>query len=279
MLWRLHRRLLAERLDEAVATIQAFGDELQLVDGLAVQCAPPLDCPYRPGLALTTLQDAQAIYGRWEATPGLFYHPSAYAVSRYLPQLEADTPMLNPAPLFVPCGLMHRLSALSPAALAGAASTLFIRPDSGNKPFAGQCVPVVVSDTWADVRERFTLAAGEPSTTSMLCLSPGQPVDPTEWRFWIVDGQVVASSGYTWSEQDIEVLPPPAVIALAKQVAAGSFQIDRAYVCDIATVNGQPLVCELNAASTSGLYQCDIGALFAALRACAFDEWGAGRDE
>lgn len=215
MLWRLHRRLLAERLDEAVATIQAFDDELQLVDGLAVQCAAPLACPSQPGLALTTLQNSQAIYGRWEGTPGLFYHPNIYAVSRYLPQLEAAIPMVNPVPLFVPFGLMHRLSAISPAALAGDAGTLFIRPDSGNKPFAGQCLPVLAGDTWANVCERFTRTAGAPSATSLVCFSPGHAVDPIEWRFWIVDGQVVASSGYSWNEQDIEVLPPPAVAALA----------------------------------------------------------------
>lgn len=96
-----------------------------------------------------------------------------------------------------------------------------------------------------------------------------------EFRYVIVNRQVVAKSEYRWDDVlDVRIDTHPNCDVVAEQVAKAEWQADSVYVCDVALLpDDSARVIELNAFSSSGLYACDTLAVAKAVSAAALREF------
>lgn len=270
MYWRIHKGIAGQKLEEILDWISQQGDYAQVVEGPKKTLpGPPSTETDIPGLALTTLHDIRDL--PWGAIPGAYWNNKKFQVSYYLPRLDASLPLLNRNGLFLPVGCLHALTDYSEFVASGA----FIRPDSGQKPFPG----LAFSNGLLSYPSRFENALSGFVQTyklapELLCYcAPARELQAIEWRVWIVNRQVVAWSPYSWGDEQPAWQPaPPAVLEAAWAMALNSWQPDIAYVVDVAISHGQALIIELNAASTSGLYDAPIAPLFSALRDASHQE-------
>lgn len=268
-LWRFHEAVAGSRIDELCRIASSFGDSFQRVAGRLRELPPPPPPDEREegGLALTTLQDARTLgAGEWLAPRLLYFSHRAYDVSFYLSKLPADLPFLNRFALFSPFGLLSSSPFVSTLIEQGG-GRLFVRPDSGLKPFPGCSIKVCDFDDVSRLVLSETGARVEPER--LVCVSPFVALDEVEWRFWIVERKVVAFSPYSW-ERDVPrpLEPPPQAFELARRLAEAPWQPDVAYVADVVSRadDGSYLLNEINAASTSGLYDVELDKLLPALR-------------
>lgn len=151
-------------------------------------------------------------------------------------------------------------------------SRLFIRPDSGAKVFTG--LAVTEDDIAQEMNSLMQLTSVTDDT--MTLVAPAKRI-LSEYRFYIVEGKVVTASRYMVdgnpsASPDVH----PECLDLAHQVASCRWQVDVAYTCDIGLFDEpggcQAKIVELNAFSTSGLYECDSLALFKAVACAALKE-------
>jgi len=129
---------------------------------------------------------------------------------------------------------------------------IFIRPNSPMKPFTGFSV------AWPEIgREHAAMTRAAHISASELCwICAVKDVAKTEYRIWIVDGQVATSASYGWDEESEQVgTAPDDILAAAARVAQCLEMVEQIYTADfVQTPQGARLV-ELNAMSTSGWYR------------------------
>lgn len=288
--WRIHLRLLSN--DEQTLSIQQFAeahnDSIEFIDGHVLLSKDIPVTNERAALSLTTLQDAMRSFSF--GMPGLYFDKESYRVSNWMPKLIIEgVPFLNDRGLFLPFGMIahliknhdSRLSSLIEL-VALESGQLFLRPDSGNKPFAGSLITLcsnkpfngsLIDPHTAEESLYALFGPHKPSANCLCFIASKRPIDLIEWRFWIVNRQVICHSPYSLDEVVAWMKAPDYVQQLAEQVADCQWQIDVAYVVDIATINDQAYVLEINAASTSGLYDAPIQPLFTALRNAALSDY------
>lgn len=278
MFWRLHKAIFGEEIDKALVVINSFSDKVQIVDGAPSKLeAVPFAQIGEPVLALTTLQDAQRLMRKdYPSTPWLFFNNTNYEVSYWLSHIDAFIPVLNRGCVFLPYSLIANISAELISAISGGTNKVFIKPNSGNKVFTGFSLDYSPS-FGNDIKNQLLFSLPDPET---LCVIASHvELQPIEWRFWIVRGKIIAYSPYSWDTEPQLSLPPQAVEEIAEKMAQNSWQPDYAYVADFAiTKNGQAVLVEINAASTSGVYKADLTALLGGLREIATLEWQGDLD-
>jgi len=140
--------------------------------------------------------------------------------------------------------------------------SLFIRPDSGAKPFTGY---VVAPDEKHHIRT--LVEAVGPETLVVATLE--KPIT-AEWRFVICNKNVVASCQYlpcqsTWVH--------PEAFRLAYKIAHHTWQPDLCYTVDIAESEDKMYLLEINSFSCAGFYQCNMEAIVRNASQVAFEEW------
>lgn len=296
MFWRLHKAIFDTRIQEAVDILTSFGDTVEVVEGSASlpqsQCYPALPGGAEPlnpmspngsttsapqfalkeaSLALTTLQDAKLLLKKdYPSSPWLFYHPSHYAVSYWSARLPAHINYLNRHGVFLPAATLATHPLLK--SLVGEDNKVFIRPDSGNKVFTG--FDLVAGNTFEQEFNHHMLFV-KPDPETLCYVAPYKKIDCVEWRFWICEHQVVASTPYSWADTIDPTIELPASIAhAAQELAQSDFQLDYAYVADfVLDTKGNACLIEVNAASTSGVYSVDLQKLLPALRSTAIREY------
>lgn len=271
MFWRLHTAVFGQRIVDAFNYLDDLGDQVQIVSGasLTVDPVPLIDA--QPALAITTLQDARRQSGHFggRCTPWLFYNENDYSVTRWMSRLEISIPVLNRGGIFVPYGLLSAVpaSVLRSLAMDG---KIFIKPDKGHKSFVGQ------SFTIQHFHEEIKQGLGNLNLDpDVMCFLAGyRELKEIEWRFWIINREVVAWSPYSWDGEICWSMAPNTILNLAKLVAGNDWQPDLAYVVDIIeTADGSVFVNEINAASTSGVYWAPIDDLLFSLREVAHAEF------
>jgi hypothetical protein len=256
----LSEAVFRDRLDDAAAVLGRLGIPATIVrksDARSGFGAIPGE--NTTALTLTSIQHAMAIRREGRAGPGLWLIPEAMRVSAWLPRFAAHA--LNADGIFLPWAMARTRCTAPP---------LFVRPDSGLKPFPGQVVDFEAAPGTAntpDTLERTYRVAPE----EMVYLAPVQPAAlfSIEWRVWIVDRAVVAWSAYTWSTPDTPPAPPgplpPPVRALAETLARAPWQPDTAWVLDAVLAGDEARLVEVNATSTAGVYDANLDALLPAL--------------
>lgn len=174
--------------------------------------------------------------------------------------------MLNEDFIMIPWGTIVDDPQLVDSRFRSCDEDIFIRPNSGFKTFAGS---VFKNDE--NIKYELDLFARSAHIDrSTICLvAPTQQLQG-EFRFIIVDGQVVDGSEYRWDGVlDIRKDFPQVCWDAADQVAKFDWQPDVAYTCDIALVYDQPKMIEINSFSCAGLYACDKRKVVDAINAVA----------
>ena len=140
----------------------------------------------------------------------------------------------------------------------------FIRSDSGKKLLTGQILDQAL---FSQIRQR-THPYIAPD--DMLFLAPPRDVEiRREFRLWVLDDKVVASTEYSW-DKDKELMKqlPESLFGFASDVIE-RYSPSVAYVMDIALMCGWCLtdyrVIEYNGFSTSGFYDVDVAQLLTAV--------------
>jgi len=152
----------------------------------------------------------------------------------------------------------------------GVDDTIFIRPDSGAKTFAGQTLAKEMIDKEFKL---FANYASMPSDEIITVISSAKVIDE-EFRIVIVDKKIVAGSQYKKDGKlDISTRVPRQAWELAKQIAQEEWQPDIAYTLDICKSNGEYSMLEANSFSCSGLYLCDPEPIVRELSKVALREW------
>jgi len=263
MRWLLHDAVLKDRMAEMLDLLAARGDEAVVLSGRH-PTIPERDVPT---IGLVTIQVARHIHANPQHfRPGVFWHPTAYAQTSWAPFFGHL--MLNDDMVWLPFAEVVRRGAATWQRLFGG-EALFLRPDAGHKAFVGQTLPF---DGFAEAVHALDATSGVTSTTLVGICRP-KPIDAAmEWRFWLGEGGVATSSPYSWEEDAALVAAPPEVLALADEMAAWCademhWTPDRLFVADFCLSAGRPRLVELNAASCSGIYRADLGALTAAIAA------------
>lgn len=147
------------------------------------------------------------------------------------------------------------------ASLGEALEQVFVRPDGPLKPFGGRVVAL----------DGLTLQALDhgfyyDDLELPIVVAPATALYE-EWRFVVVSGVVVGSSGYQAAGRRTATTTtiPAEATALAKEVAAALPAPDPAYVLDVARTEVGLRLVELNPFSGSDLYGCDRDAIVAAV--------------
>ena len=155
----------------------------------------------------------------------------------------------------------------------GIDDTIWIRPDSGAKTFAGQIVPLEFLDKDFDL---FGSYAGKPIDEIIAVISSPKVIEK-EWRIVVVDKKVRAYSQYKkdgkldisseWDDDTYNAWH------YAYKIAKEEWQPDIAYTLDICKSNGKYYLLEANSFSCSGLYSCDFNPIVYSVSKAALKEW------
>ena len=134
----------------------------------------------------------------------------------------------------------------------GNPDALFVRPDSPLKPFSGRLIHRGgVSPAKLDHGFYYD------DLDLPIVLAPPQWIGP-EWRYVIVEGTVVAGSGYVAEGRSARAGGDDRPAQdLAARLAAGLDIADPVYVMDICEAGGRLALLELNPFSGADLYDCD----------------------
>jgi hypothetical protein len=141
--------------------------------------------------------------------------------------------------------------------------TVFIKPDSDAKAFAGTLLDLVEIDRWVEsLRTSGLLAENDFDVVLAQPRSLGR-----EWRTVIVNGRVAAFSLYrqyqrVWTDRSID---PEARAAVER--AATLFSPADVYVADVCETDDGMKIIEYNTFNSAGLYACDASAVIEAVSA------------
>jgi hypothetical protein len=136
---------------------------------------------------------------------------------------------------------------------------VFVRPDSALKPFAGR-----VLDASAISRSALDHGYYYDDDALPIVVAPARQIQ-REWRTVVADGQVITGCAYTTERRGAEEALPEPVREIAEHVARGDWQPAAIYIVDVAEVDNQLRVLELNPFSGADLYRCDPHAVVAAV--------------
>ena len=143
-----------------------------------------------------------------------------------------------------------------------ASGSLFIRPDSGTKPFTGY---VVRHDEKHEIQTLIDAVGNE----ILVVVAPEKKIT-TEWRFVICDGKVVAGCQYLpWESPDYDTH----ALCLAIEIGRQQWQPDLCYTVDIAECDGEMHLLEINSFSCAGLYGCNMESVVRYASEVAEEEW------
>ena len=207
---------------------------------------PPLDVPVIFWGSLDAAY-SQRVAGPWK--PGAVGDVERFHCSAYYGEL-AGSKIANADAMFTTVAEL----VVAPAAIVtalGSPERVFVRPDSPLKPFSGRELAV------ADI-SLATLDHGFYYDDDQLAIAVCAPKTVgREWRFVVAAREVVAGCEYIASREGVGVSVPEGAKLLAEQVAAADWQAAPLYVVDVAEVDGDFGVMELNPFSGADLYHCD----------------------
>lgn len=206
--------------------------------------------------------------GKW--SPGVFAHVPSLHCSHYYTHLGKY--LLGDQYTMLPFGELSRCRKTL-FDQYGDEGRIFVRPDSPLKLFSGQLA------SWQEFdRDLEYLAFYEFPRESLVVVTRPQSIQ-REWRFVIVDQQVVSGSLYRENgETSLRPCESSEAQCMAAEVAMSFASRDRAWVADICeTTSGDFRLLEIGAFSFCDLYACDKVEVLAAVSRAAWDIWSANQ--
>lgn len=211
-----------------------------------------LDC-FAPGNCVIyygSLEFGERVRRESSWIPGVIHNRKAYRCRNYYPKLGKW--LLAEEYAFIPYGDLPRIKD-SLFEKYGEADCIFIRPDSGSKPFTGQLLELERFD-----KDYQNLGFYQLEPETLCVVSPPRNVE-NEWRFISVDRKIITGSQYRNGEKlyRLRCNEGPA-FELAQEIANAGYDPDRVYCIDICqTKNGNYYLLEIGCFSCAGLYTCN----------------------
>lgn len=203
-----------------------------------------------------------------------FYDKETYYVSNYSKYLGEE--FLNENYIIMPLSKLANASEFTAELISGFVSNMaFIKPNSGFKTFTGDCVDY--TEIGEHCRDLLKMGVSE---NELCIISPAKDIESFEHRFWIINGEIVTSSVYSWGDLSIwskEELEPSALVINYVKKIIKDIKIP-AYTIDICEIESEFKVVEINNIYTSGTYDCDLEKLYAGLRNLAIKEYNEIND-
>lgn len=198
------------------------------------------------------------------------YVPGAYGFidnmkcSNYYPHIPVDW-LLNGRHMMLSFGIVQQCVEELLEQFDG---EFFIRPNSQYKIFTGQTINSENYETELNSIVRLTSVMPE-----TICMLSHQREILGEYRFLIVNHEVVAQSEYRWDDQPCNGPIPNECLRLAKEMSRHEYQPDVAYTCDVAMTLIGPRIVELNSFASAGLYNMDTDVVVDRINLAANLEW------
>lgn len=214
--------------------------------------------------------------------PGLYWNEKNMLCSNYYSYYENE--LLHSDYIMLPYGEISRKRDFLFKIFG---DTLFIRPDSGNKQFTGNLLNKDNFDYVLDIINIYNI------DNDLMCLiSPAKNI-LKEWRFVIVNGEVISGSLYRdWTNggeltendtKDIVLLKSKSKYELVDensdvfkycQKVSKLYDADKAYTIDITlTDNNEYKVIEIGSFSCAGLYSNDLEKIIKSVNEISIDDW------
>lgn len=215
-----------------------------------------------------THQFVRAVQKQYQFQPGALGVTDRTCVAQYMSNLPLDW-FLNRDAIMTTWGIFKQRREDWFFMFGGKQDRVFVRPNSGFKTFAGQCI------RWSHIdHDIATIDKLSSAMDDTLILVNGDLEIKGEFRFVIADGKVIAGSEYRWDGiLDIRSDYPEECRQFAEKVAQHPWQVDIAYTCDVALTLDGPKLVELNGFSCAGLYACDLEAVVHGISSTAWREW------
>lgn len=244
--WLIEVGVFPESAARVCSAIEARGDRwTRYVDGIAEAELPPREaCVVFWGSLGAAYRDRVA--ARWQ--PGAIGDIEEFRVASYAPRLgpllaNSDTVTTTVRDLVEkPQSVLDTLHR---------PQRVFVRPDSALKPFAGR-----VLDASTITRAALDHGFYYDDDALPIVVAPARQIH-REWRTVVAEGHVVTGCAYTADRHGAEETLPEPVRKIAGQVARGDWQPAPIYIVDVAEVDNQIRVLELNPFSGADLYRCD----------------------
>ncbi len=224
---------------------------------------PPYSCVIFYG----TLNFAAQLMRDTNWIPGAYHNTNQFECTSYYPHLSKY--LLAEEYMMLPFGdLLNKKNFLFDK--LGEMETIFIRPNSGGKIFAGQTL------NYVDFEKRIPyLGFYNVKPHELVVVSPPRNV-MDEWRFVVVDHKVVAGSQYRRlysSEKNLPATDPKARL-LADEIAALPYEPARAWCLDVCrTAHDNYYLLEIGCVSSAGWYACDPEPIIREVSRVALEEW------
>lgn len=222
-----------------------------------------------------SLEFAREVQRKAKWIPGVYCDFDKFKCSYYYPRTNN---LLNEHHCFMPYGeLVSKKEWLYEQ--FGNSDCIFVRPDSGAKSFTGQ---VLYKDDFDKDVTRLGFYDVQPE--EMCVIAEPQNIH-SEYRFFVVDGAVIAGSMYKWGGAlHTSVVEPNTPQWEAAQRLCVGITLERAFAIDIALMNdlshindrGQFTlykILELNSFSCSGMYDCQTDPIVAEINRIAKEEY------
>jgi hypothetical protein len=203
-----------------------------------------------------SLGNAAKIVEQMPRRPGAFCNVSQLSCSHYVPLLNDHAVQRNG----IFCTVQALVNEHKTLLENWPSSTIFVRPDSPLKPFSGRVIErSAISLTALDYGFYYD------DTNLPIFVCPPRAIG-REWRFVVVGNNVVAHSSYLASDRSPDCASPPReAVQLADFIARSLPVSDLAFMIDIAEVEDELGILELNAFSGFDLYACDRNAIVHAI--------------
>lgn len=233
------------KYNEAVQYIESLGDVVREARNTTT---PEVDC------CLASLSTANRLG---------FYDKSDFRVSSYINEIPEW--YLNKDCVFYPFGLLSKdIYKNQLFDKFKYTDKLFLKSDSGFKVLTGNSI---LKSGWDKEIKYLTNI----NSRELMVISSHKEIDK-EYRFWIIDGNVVTFSSYSWKDEPYSEVPE--YMVNTAKIISKRINLEM-YTLDLCTTknNIYPEVVELNNIFTSGTYDCNIEKLIDSLRAYIVDNY------
>lgn len=148
---------------------------------------------------------------------------------------------------------------------------VFIRPVEDTKSFAGTLMVKYDLEKWYESVANLEISSWTSITSDELVLMADPKTIQQEFRFFVVDGEVITGSRYKLGWRvTCEEVPEGDASQVYAQRMVDKWQPDRAFCLDVAlTLNGYRII-EVNCINSAGFYAADMNKLVHALNQMEF---------
>lgn len=178
--------------------------------------------------------------------PGVFFDENEFSMENYLSKWGGK--MLN---------MYGRFTTLNEFSkeLYDDESVWFLKPDADGKIFSGILLPFKKIKDWQNNIK--WLDGFDPDGNTKIMIST-YAIIQKEWRTFIVDGKVIASSIYRWNKEEDNIKETPEEVIKFAEDRSKEYQPSKVFTMDIALCGGQYYIVECNCINYSWPYECDI---------------------